>query len=60
MDREARLFCIGTVLLNYNRRPIGAISLSTNRMTEEIQQNLSSALLDQSQQLSYMLGYSVR
>nr|WP_325181616.1 IclR family transcriptional regulator [uncultured Oscillibacter sp.] len=59
-ESEPGLFCIGTVLLNYNRRPIGAISLSTNRMTEEIQQNLSSALLDQSRQLSYMLGYSVR
>lgn len=59
-ESEPGLFCIGTVLLNYNRRPIGAISLSTNHMTEDIRQSLSSALLDQSRQLSYMLGYSVR
>jgi IclR family KDG regulon transcriptional repressor len=59
-ESEPGLFCVGTVLLNYNRRPIGAISLSTNHMTDEIRQKLCDALIAQTQQLSYMLGYSIR
>lgn len=59
-ESEPGLFCVGTVLLNYNRRPIGAISLSSNHMTKELQQQLSDALLAQTRQLSYMLGYSIR
>lgn len=59
-ESEPGLFCVGTVLLNYNRKPIGAISLSTNHMTKEYQQQLSEALLSQTGQLSYMLGYSLK
>jgi len=59
-ESEPGLYCVGTVLLNYNRRPIGAISLSTNHMDEETQQKLSSALISQTRQLSYMLGYSLK
>lgn len=59
-ESEPGLFCVGTVLLNYNHRPIGAISLSTNHMTDELRQKLSDVLVAHTQQLSYMLGYSVK
>lgn len=59
-ESEPGLFCIGTVLLNYNHKPIGAISLSTTSMSEDDQKRLGSALLDHSQRLSNMLGYSRR
>ncbi|EGO65572.1 IclR family transcriptional regulator [Acetonema longum] len=57
-ESEPRLFCIGTVLLNYNRKPIGAISLSTNSMTEGEQLRYSEALLQRVQRVSNMLGYT--
>ena len=57
-ENEPGLFCIGTVLLNYNHKPVGAISLSSRSMTGEDQKRLGAALLQRSQRLSYMLGYS--
>ncbi len=57
-ENEYNLFCIGTVLLNYNRQPIGAISLSSNSMSEEDQIRYSNALLKYTQKLSGMLGYT--
>ena len=57
-ESEPGLFCLGTVLLNYNRRPIGAISLSTNSLTEEEQLRYSEALLQHVHRLSNMLGYT--
>jgi IclR family KDG regulon transcriptional repressor len=57
-ESEYGLFCIGTVLLNYNHKPIGAISLSTNSMSDEKQKKLSSELLKLTAKLSGMLGYS--
>lgn len=57
-ESEHGLFCVGTVLLNYNRKPIGAISLSTNSLTEEEQLRYSEALLQRVQRLSSMLGYT--
>lgn len=58
-ESEPRLFCVGTVLLNYNRKPIGAISLSADHTSTEFRQQLSEALLKETSQLSYMLGYSM-
>lgn len=57
-ENEFGLFCIGTVLLNYNNKPIGAISISSNSLTEEKIQEYSQVLLQYTQRLSYMLGYS--
>jgi IclR family KDG regulon transcriptional repressor len=57
-ETEYGLFCIGTVLLNYNRQPFGSISLSASSMTEEDQARYSAALLRHVQRLSGMLGYS--
>lgn len=59
-ENEPGLFCIGTVVLNYNRKPIGAISLSGRSMTEEDQKRLSVPLLERTKRLSYMLGYTRR
>ena len=59
-ESEMGLFCVGTPLLNANKHAIGAISLSTNRMDGTELQRLSSALLTQTQRLSYMLSYSAK
>lgn len=57
-ENEHGVFCIGTVLLNYNRRPIGAISLSGNNLTETDQEHYGKVLLQHTQRLSNMLGYA--
>lgn len=57
-ESEPGVFCVGTVLLNYNRRPIGSISLSLNYMDDEIEKKLSKTLLEHTQRMSYMLGYT--
>lgn len=57
-ESEYGVYCIGTALLNYNRQPIGAISLSSSSMTAEEQECYGDALLQQSKRLSNMLGYS--
>lgn len=59
-EGELGLFCVGTPLINSNHKPIGAISLSTNRMDDEMMEKLSSALLSQTQRLAYMLSYSIK
>ena len=59
-ENEYGLFCIGMVLMNYNRQPIGAISLSASSMTKEQEERYSSALSACTQRLSSMLGYIQR
>ena len=59
-ESEMNLFCVGTPLLNANHKAIGAISLSTNRMDEEILRELSTELLNQTKRLTYMLSYSIK
>lgn len=57
-ESEQGLFCVGTVLLNFNLAPIGAISLSTSSLDDARLNELSAALLEQCRRLSYMLGYT--
>ncbi len=59
-ENEPGLFCLGTVLMNYNRKPLGAISLSSRSMTEEEQMRYAQSLLQHTRRLSSMLGYSNR
>lgn len=59
-ESEPALFCVGTPLLNANKKAIGAISLSTNTMNDVTRQRLVSAMLSQTQRLAYMLSYSSR
>lgn len=59
-ESEPALFCVGTPLLNANRKAIGAISLSTNTMDDVSRQRLANALLSQTQRLAYMLSYSMK
>lgn len=57
-ESELGLFCVGTVICNYNHQPIGAISVSTNEMSPERQDILGKAILEKSQYLNNLLGFS--
>lgn len=57
-ESEPGVFCVGTVLLDYNRRAVGSVSLSVSEMDPERERALSSALLERTQRMSYMLGYT--
>lgn len=59
-ESESGLFCVGTPLINSKHSAIGAISLSTNRMTDADLQKISKGLLSQTQRLAYMLSYSIK
>ncbi len=60
-DREENdpgVFCVGTVLLNYNRRAVGAISLSSSSMDAEKEQLWSRTLIERTKNLFGVIGYS--
>ena len=57
-ENEPNLFCVGTVLMNYSRKPIGAISLSVNHLTKEDEIRYSETLLQHTKRISSMLGYT--
>ena len=57
-ESELGLFCVGTVIRNYNQQPIGAISLSTGAMSKESEAVYSKALLDKAKLLNDLLGFS--
>ena len=57
-ESEIGLFCVGTVIRNYNHQPIGAISLSTKELTIERQEILGKAVLEKAQYLNNLLGFS--
>ena len=59
-ENEPGLFCVGTVLLNYTNKPIGAISLSSKTMSDEDQQRYANTLLSHTQRLSAIFGYIQR
>ena len=60
IENEPGLFCVGTVLLNYTNKPIGAISLSSKTMSDEDQQRYANTLLSHTQRLSAIFGYIQR
>lgn len=55
-ETEPGVFCVGTVLMNYNRKPIGAISLSTSTLPKNKEKQFSEALLEYTQRISSLLG----
>ena len=59
-ESESGLFCVGTPLTSSKHSAIGAISLSTNRMTDADLQKISKGLLSQTlaKRLSVIDGYS--
>ena len=57
-ETAPNLFCVGSILMNYNRKPIGAISLSTNSLTLEEEELLSTTLLQHTRRISNLLGYT--
>lgn len=59
-ESESGLFCVGTPLINSKHKAIGAISLSTDKLTDADLQKISKGLLSQTQRLAYMLSYSIK
>ncbi|WP_367566239.1 IclR family transcriptional regulator [Lacrimispora sp.] len=59
-ENEYHVFCIGTVIMDFSNKPIGAISISGRSLTEQEEEELSSLLLTSSRKLSNLLGYAVR
>lgn len=56
-ETERNLFCVGSVVLNYSNKPVGAISLSLDRLDDETEAYLSGVLLDKVHSLSKLFGY---
>lgn len=59
-ENEYHVFCIGTVIMDFSNRPIGAISLSGSSLTEEEEKELGELVLDSGRKLSALLGYAIR
>lgn len=59
-ENEYNVFCIGSIVKDFSNNPIGAISISGNRMTEEDETDLSNLLLSSCKRLSELLGYVSR
>lgn len=57
-ETQPGLFCIGAVLKNYTNRPIGAISLSSSKLTREDEKRYSLELLKSTHLLSASMGYT--
>ncbi len=57
-ENDYDLFCMGSAILNHNRTPIGAISVSGTSMTKEEEEHLSKIVLTYSKRLSTLLGYT--
>jgi DNA-binding IclR family transcriptional regulator len=43
--------------MDYSNRPIGAISVSGNSLTEQEEKEISALILESARKLSYLLGY---
>ena len=56
-ESEYHLYCIGTAIMDYSNRPIGAISVSGNSLTEQEEKEISALILESARKLSYLLGY---
>lgn len=58
-ENDYGLFCLGTVIMNHARTPIGAISVSSNSMTPEEEERLSKTVIQYARRLSSLLGYTL-
>ena len=56
-ENEYNLFCVGTIVKDASSKPIGALSLSGNTLTETEENQLAQALLPMAKRLSIMMGY---
>lgn len=59
-ENEYHVFCVGTVIMDFSNRPIGAVSVSGSSLTDEEQKEISTLLLTSSRKLSGLLGYAIR
>lgn len=59
-ENEYHVFCVGTVIMDFSNRPIGAISVSGRSLTAQEEEEISSLVLTSSRKLSSLLGYAVR
>ncbi len=59
-ENEYHVFCLGTVVMDFSNRPIGAISISGSSLTESEEKELSDLVLTSGRKLSALLGYAVR
>ena len=59
-ENEYHVFCLGTVIMDFSNRPIGAISVSGSSLSEQEEKEISSLVLTSSRKLSNLLGYAIR
>lgn len=57
-ENDYGLFCLGTVIMGHTRTPVGAISISSNSMTEAEEQRLSQIVIQHAKRLSTLLGFA--
>lgn len=58
-ENDYGLFCVGAVIMNQSRKPIGAISVSGSSMTPEIEKHLGKIVTQAARRLSNLLGYTL-
>lgn len=56
-ENEYNVFCIGVPVLDHTNKPLGAISISGDTMTQEDETKLSTLLVSSAKRLSNLLGY---
>lgn len=57
-ENEYDVVCVGSVVMNHTRTPIGAISVSAGSLTEEEEPQVSSTVINAARRLSNLLGYA--
>lgn len=58
-ETDYGLFCLGTVIMNHARVPIGSISVSGSSMTPEEEERLGKTVIQYAKRLSTLLGYTI-
>ncbi|UQZ88877.1 IclR family transcriptional regulator [Deltaproteobacteria bacterium Smac51] len=57
-ENEYNVFCVGAVVMNHTRTPIGAISVSAGSLTEAEEERVSPLVVNAARRLSNLLGYA--
>lgn len=59
-ESEYHLYCVGTAIMDDTSQPIGAISVSTNRLTGQEEEETGSMVRAEGRRISRLLGYEGR
>ena len=59
-ENEYHVFCVGSMIMDFSNRPIGAISISGSSLTDGEEKGLSEMLISSCRKLSSLLGYAIR